>query len=411
MSDKHKHLHIGTGKFGLGFAGYFANQLGGDLVLFNRPSESEDGKLRNRLLSEGASYVIDYRGNHGRSPDHISYEAFRLLELPATEIIETISDPQTRVLTTAVGEPQLRYIAPIIAAGLMERPPQSLPLLIMACENGYRCTSTLREHVQHHISDPGNNAFLDCIVDQACFSLDLHQSEVTVYVEDYREWIIEDPDDRGQSILKDAEITLLNSKDSASHQFEIYVRRKQWLVNGFHICLAMMGAVEIDPNALIRDVIEKKPERVGRLKQELVFALRSKDVDNLCFTETEIRNYIDLVESRFHSTEDSCVRILADFLFDANRINWLTTDIGKRLGKDEKLSSIVRDELNDNIFRFFNKLHQRVFEPLQLITDNGMHGEQLGITLVNVFPFVVGQMRLLQREAQETNQSLHIDAP
>lgn len=62
-----------------------------------------------------------------------------------------ISDPATKIITTAVRESQLHRIAPLIAGGLQKRGKDS-PLFIIACENGHRCSSrVLAEEVKKYL--------------------------------------------------------------------------------------------------------------------------------------------------------------------------------------------------------------------------------------------------------------------
>ena len=58
-------------------------------------------------------------------------------------------------MTTAVGPTILKFVAPVIVAGLRARPADPPPLVVMACENAINATDVLAEHIRERCSARG----------------------------------------------------------------------------------------------------------------------------------------------------------------------------------------------------------------------------------------------------------------
>ena len=298
MEEKvNQHIHIGTGKFGLGFVGYFSHQFGFSTVFLNRKPRTESSAKRNSKLRDEKSYTIEYYDRNGEKNPikfHDLHFFGRGLEETGSSV-GFISDPRTILLTTAVGESQLQHIAPLIADGLQRRKETS-PLFIIACENGHRCSQKLSEEVRKYLpSHKHGGIFADCVVDQICQDIkplddetNQSQNHVTVIAESYRQWVIEDVDERLTKLLNHKSIKFVPK----SH-IDLYELRKLWLVNGFQLATAVLGyryrIGEI--SKVIVSTHPKLAQHIEGIKTELANAFIFKNQG--IFTPEEVDTYID----------------------------------------------------------------------------------------------------------------------
>jgi len=245
------------------------------------------------------------------------------------------------------------------------------------------------------MSTKHGGVFVDCVVDQICHSITLDGEFVTVSAEKHREWIIDDADQRLKKFLVHPQIKFVGSKD-----IDFYELRKLWLLNGFHLALAILGATTpLGTSARIGDIIaSKEPELAKQIKgvqDELVDALVYKP-DSI-FKAGELNNYINKTKERFMASPDTCERILRDALLSPERIAQITVDFGSDLGRDKQLSEVFRRHLYQCVFSFFDKVHNRLYEPAFCNIDRG-RTEHLGYVLLQLIPFLVKQGELLLLE-------------
>lgn len=158
------------------------------------------------------------------------------------EVIDAIADPDTTILTTAVGLRVLGFIAPTIAQGIQKRIANGVkvPLNLIACENAIRATSQLKEHVYKALSDEEKAyceeyvGFADCSVDRIVPPV-RSENPIDVVVEKYCEWNVE------KASLK-SEIPEIPGMNLASNLMA-YIQRKLFTLNTGHCITAYTGVL------------------------------------------------------------------------------------------------------------------------------------------------------------------------
>jgi len=118
------HVHIGTGRFGLGFVGHFSQELCSPRTFLNRTPKTEGSRVRNEKLQNHRQYSIAYYDTNDTEAVTFDSLGFFGPENPES-VINVIADPSTDLLTTTVGESQLSEVATLIALGLQKRPPRN----------------------------------------------------------------------------------------------------------------------------------------------------------------------------------------------------------------------------------------------------------------------------------------------
>ncbi|MCD7887170.1 MAG: mannitol-1-phosphate 5-dehydrogenase [Clostridiales bacterium] len=158
------------------------------------------------------------------------------------EVIDAIADPDTTILTTAVGLRVLGFIAPTIAQGIQKRIANGVkvPLNLIACENAIRATSQLKEHVYTALSDEEKAyceeyvGFADCSVDRIVPPV-RSENPIDVVVEKYCEWNVEKASLKG-------EIPEIPGMNLASNLMA-YIQRKLFTLNTGHCITAYTGVL------------------------------------------------------------------------------------------------------------------------------------------------------------------------
>ncbi|WP_343205597.1 mannitol-1-phosphate 5-dehydrogenase [Opitutus sp. ER46] len=145
-----------------------------------------------------------------------------------------------QLVTTAVGLAVLPRIAPVIARGIARRRAQGVkePLNVIACENGVRASTFLKQEVLKHLS-PEDAAyaeiyvgFPDCSVDRIVPPVK-SANPTDVVVEDFFEWNVEAGSFRGDA----PQITGMNLADNLI----VFVERKLFTLNTGHAVAAYLG--------------------------------------------------------------------------------------------------------------------------------------------------------------------------
>lgn len=181
-----KAVHFGAGSIGRGFVGLLLHEAGHELVFSDVSAELVDA------LNAVSSYTVHEVGPGGSDKVVTRFRAINSAEHPE-EVIDEIS--VANVVTTAVGPPVLKFLAPLILSGLALRDPAAPPLQIMACENAINATDVLRDHIRERAG-----AAWDAIVGRAIFAntaVDRIVPEpqenrgLDVTVEPFYEWAIE----------------------------------------------------------------------------------------------------------------------------------------------------------------------------------------------------------------------------
>ena len=223
-----KAIQFGAGNIGRGFIGAVLSEAGYHVV-FADVNElvvnkiNEDGKYTVAIMdTECTEQVItNISAVDSRSPDL------------AKEIA------QAQVVTTAVGLGILPRIAGALAAGIAERQAQGITdyLNVIACENGLRASSQLKDHVYSHLSDEQKAyadeyvAFPDCSVDRIVPPIK-SENPIDVVVEKFYEWNVERASIKGELKMEG-----MNLADNLI----AYIERKLFTLNTGHAITAYLG--------------------------------------------------------------------------------------------------------------------------------------------------------------------------
>lgn len=216
-------VHFGAGNIGRGFIGQLLHQAGYEIVFLD---VNED--VVEELKAKDSYQVIET----GVGAANHTITNFTALN-SSTEFDQAAKAiAAADVLTTSVGPNILKFLAPLIAAGLNLRTADQ-PLVIMACENAIRATDLL--HAELVSLDPEAeakaifaNTAVDRIVPPQKSGLGLD-----VLVESFSEWVID------SSSLGDSAPVIPGAifvTDLAP-----YIERKLFTVNTGHATLAYVG--------------------------------------------------------------------------------------------------------------------------------------------------------------------------
>ena len=279
-----KAVHFGAGNIGRGFIGLVLHNAGYEVVFADVNAELIDALARSTsyLVREvGAAASISTVDNY-RALNSATHEAEVIREIASADVV-----------TTAVGPPILRFVAPVIAAALATRAPTRAPLAIMACENAIGATDILREHVMESLADPllaQRAVFANTAVDRIVPG----QPEgdgLDVTVEAFFEWAIESaPFGDAVPVIPEAHFV---------ENLDPYIERKLFTVNTGHATTAyhgfLAGATSI-AEAISMPVVRREVLAVLAETKALL-------VTKHAFSELVQQEYIDANLARFASEE------------------------------------------------------------------------------------------------------------
>jgi len=212
-------VHFGAGNIGRGFVAQFLHESGYEVIFAD---VSDD--LIGALQAQSSYHVIEVgEGAQTRVVDN-----YRALNSRTHEAEVAAAIAAADIVTTAVGARILRFVAPVIAAGLNERTNPE-PLVVIACENAIGGTDMLAAEVRKH--SPAHNAvFANCAIDRI---VPEQSGGLDVTIESFFEWVIDrtpfhgtTPDIYGVSWVDD---------------LEPFIERKLFTVNTAHAAAAYHG--------------------------------------------------------------------------------------------------------------------------------------------------------------------------
>ena len=227
-----KAIQFGAGNIGRGFIGAVLSQAGYELVFADVVEE-----LLNQINTR-KEYTVHVS-------DHNSYDIqvknVRAVNSSGPDAVAEIADAD--IITTAVGLRILKFVAPSIAKGLAARKEAGIekPLNVIACENGLRATSQLKDLVFAQL-DPevaewaGKHVgFPDAAVDRIVPPVRC-EIPLDVAVEEYFEWDVE----RSSFVGPVPQIEGMTPVDNLL----AYVERKLFTLNTGHATAAYLGKMK-----------------------------------------------------------------------------------------------------------------------------------------------------------------------
>jgi len=223
-----KAVHFGAGNIGRGFVGLLLHNAGYELVF----ADVADALIDQ--LAATPSYQVHEVGEGGQVRTVDNYRALNSRSQERDVVAEIAT---AELVTTAVGPHILKFVAPVISAGIAARAADLPPLQVMACENAINATDLLRREILAlEAVDPdriaGAAVFADTAVDRIVPNQDPGQG-LDVTVETFFEWVIDRTPFRG------AEPAI----PSATFVDDLapYIERKLFTVNTGHAATAYFG--------------------------------------------------------------------------------------------------------------------------------------------------------------------------
>jgi mannitol-1-phosphate 5-dehydrogenase len=275
-------VHFGAGNIGRGFVGLILHRAGYEVVFADVADALIDA------LKVTPSYLVK---EVGLESSEESVDNYRAINSRSEEplVIEEIA--KADIVTTAVGPTILKFVAPVIVAGLRARGDDSPPLVVMACENAINATDVLAEHVRTAAGDEWDalsrkaifaNTAVDRIVPAQAADAGLD-----VTVETYFEWAIERPAFGGnEPTIPDA---------TWVDDLAPYIERKLFTVNTGHASTAYHGfvrGIHKLSDALADGEVRAKVEGVLAETKQLL-------VDKHEFAPEAQQAYVDKILQRF----------------------------------------------------------------------------------------------------------------
>jgi mannitol-1-phosphate 5-dehydrogenase len=261
-------VHFGAGNIGRGFVGLLLHEAGYEVVFADVNAELIDS------LAAATSYTVHEVG--AGAADHV-VTRFRALNSQANEPAVVSEVAGADVVTCAGGPTVLRFIAPVIAAGLEARDADAAPLVVMACENALNATDRLREFIVAALPGGESSGALAKVVfaNTAVDRIVPQQAEgqgLDVTVETYFEWAI----DRTPFAGAEPTIPGVHWVDG----LEASIERKLFTVNTGHATTAYHGFVagaEKISDAIAIPAVRSAVEAVLQETSDLLIARHELD--------------------------------------------------------------------------------------------------------------------------------------
>jgi mannitol-1-phosphate 5-dehydrogenase len=275
-------VHFGAGNIGRGFVGLILHRAGYRVVFADVVDELIDA------LNSTPSYRVKEVGLDSGEEVVDGYGAINSRHDEPAVVAEIAS---ADIVTTAVGPTVLKFVAPVIAAGLRERPGGAAPLAVMACENAINATDALAGHIRAAVPEAewaalaARATFANTAVDRIVPA----QAEggLDVTVETYFEWAIE----RGPFGGEEPSIPDATWVDDLAP----YIERKLFTVNTGHATTAYHGfarGIEKLSDALGDDQVRAAVEGVLAETRQLLVAKHD-------FSDDAQQAYVDKILQRF----------------------------------------------------------------------------------------------------------------
>ena len=223
-----KAIQFGAGNIGRGFIGAVLSEAGYHVVF------ADVNELVVNKINEDGKYTVAIMDTECTEQVITNISA---VDSRSPELAKEIA--QAQVVTTAVGLGILPRIAGALAAGIAERQAQGITdyLNVIACENGLRASSQLKEHVYSHLSDEQKAyadeyvAFPDCSVDRIVPPIK-SENPIDVVVDKFYEWNVERASIKGELKMEG-----MNLADNLI----AYIERKLFTLNTGHAITAYLG--------------------------------------------------------------------------------------------------------------------------------------------------------------------------
>ncbi|RUQ98906.1 mannitol-1-phosphate 5-dehydrogenase [Labedella endophytica] len=246
-----KAVHFGAGNIGRGFIGLLLHEAGYEVVFADVNADLIDA------IGSADSYDVHEVGEGGRTK---TVTGFRAINSSVDEDALVREIATADIVTTAIGPNVLRFVAPVIAKGLLAREPDASRLAVMACENAISATDILAAEIRSAAGERSSDVdaravFANTAVDRIVPGQD-PSAGIDVTVETFCEWVIESGPFAG-SVPEIPGATFVDALGP-------YIERKLYTVNTGHATAAYAGfaaghgrIAESFADPAVRDLVER----------------------------------------------------------------------------------------------------------------------------------------------------------
>lgn len=302
-------IQFGAGNIGRGFIGAVLSEAGYELVF----ADVVDDLINS--INKRKEYCVHVKDTDSRN---FMIRNISAVNSNSSEVVEKIT--QADIITTAVGLRILKFVAPSIAKGIEARRAAGIekPLNIMACENGIRATSHLKELIFSQLSPDTiewtktHVGFPDTAVDRIVPPIHC-DAPLDVAVEEFFEWDAE----RASFVGGVPEIPGMVPVGN----LEAYIERKLLTLNTGHATVAYVGKMK--GYSTINESIADK--QISDLVREVMQQSGNGLIKKFGFDHDAHSNYIETILKRFRNP------FLTD---DVNRVG---REPLRKLAKDDRL--------------------------------------------------------------------------
>ncbi len=290
-----KAVHFGAGNIGRGFIGELLSKAGYHVVFVDIVDKLVDD------INKLGKYNVQISG----TPERILVENISAIDSNKNPeaLIDAIVDAD--IITTAIGPNALKFIAENLAKGLAKRiATNKTPLNVIACENMFGSSTTLKNFVYEYLSDDAKNeveklvGFPDATVDRIVPNQP-YGERLLVTVEEFAEWDVD-----AKKIIGDlSEIKGLTPVDNLN----AYIDRKIFTVNTGHAAIAYLayqrGINDISNAMQIPEILETARDVWAETSALLIAKYK--------FAPASHRHYVEKVERRFSNPylSDEVIRV------------------------------------------------------------------------------------------------------
>lgn len=293
-----KAVHFGAGNIGRGFIGLLLSQAGYHVTFIDVIDALVDD------INNQKKYNVQIAGKAEKIPvENISAIDSDRDDVAVEAVTEAIADAD--IITTAIGPNNLQYLGENLAKGLTKRlERKKTPLNVIACENMFGSSTTLKNFVYAKLSDDVKNeldkivGFPDAAVDRIVPNQP-YGEKLLVTVEEYAEWDV----DAKQVVGDLSHISGLNLVDNLN----AYIDRKIFTVNTGHAAIAYLayqrGINDISNAMHVPEILESARDVWAETSALLVAKYK--------FAPAAHRHYVEQVERRFSNPylSDEVIRV------------------------------------------------------------------------------------------------------
>lgn len=290
-----KAIQFGAGNIGRGFIGAVLANSGYELVFADVVEELLSNINSRKEYTVHVSDVNSY---------DFTVKGIRAVNSGSDAAVEEVATAD--IITTAVGLRILKFVAPTVAKGLAARMAagNDAPLNIIACENGLKATSQLKELVYAQIDETTRAwadthvGFPDATVDRIVPPVRC-EIPLDVAVEEWYEWDVEKASFVG-------EIPAIKGMTPVDNLLA-YVERKLFTLNTGHATAAYLGKIKGIPT--IRECVAD-PEIYAAVKTAMQQSGEGL-IKKFGFDHDAHFEYIEKILKRFSNPylKDECNRV------------------------------------------------------------------------------------------------------